>query len=75
MSLAIASLYRGCPIALLLDENRSHKAHFSQRLTAILDLTLFWLPMRCTELSPMDHLWRAVKEELCASHQDVKIDV
>jgi transposase len=67
--------YRGRPIVLLLDENPSHTARVSQRLAATMGITLLWLPKRCPELNPMDHLWRSVKEKVCANHQDMTIDL
>jgi transposase len=66
--------YRGRHVGLLLDENPSHRARVSQRLAATLGITLIWLPKRCPELSPMDHLWRDVKQNVCANRQDVSID-
>lgn len=66
--------YRGRHVALLLDEDPSHAAHASQRLAATLDITLLWLPKRCPELNPMEHVWRAVKKDVCANRQDMHVD-
>ncbi len=66
--------YRGRHVGLLLDENPCHTARASQRLAAALDISLIWLPKRCPELSPMDHLWRDVKQNVCANHQERSID-
>ena len=66
--------YRDRPVALLLDEDPSHTAHSSQRLAAKLDIRLLWLPKRCPELNPMDHLWRAPKQKVSANHQDLTIE-
>lgn len=66
--------YRGWHVALLLDENPSHTARVSQHLAAKLAITLIWLPKRCPELSPMDHLWRDVKQNVCANRQAVSMD-
>lgn len=66
--------YRGRPVALLLDENPSHTARTSQRLAATLGIALIWLPKRCPELNPADHLWRTVKDKVCANRQDVSMD-
>ena len=54
--------YGGRPVALVLDEDSSHTAHASQFLAAKLGIRLLWLPKRCPELNPMDHLWRAPRE-------------
>ena len=66
--------YRGRPIVLVLDEDPSHTARASQRLAATLGITLLWLPKRCPELNPMDHLWRSVKQKVCANRQETNID-
>ena len=66
--------YRGRHVALLLDEDPSHIARASQRLAATLGITLLWLPKRCPELNPMEHVWRAVKKDVCANRQDASID-
>lgn len=62
------------PLALLLDENSSHTAKASQLLAAKLDIRLLWLPKRCPELNPMDHLWRAPKAKVSANRQDLSIE-
>ena len=66
--------YRGRHVALLLDGDSSHIAQASQRLAAKLGITLLWLPKRSPHLNPMDHLWRDVKQNVCANRQDVSID-
>jgi DDE superfamily endonuclease len=67
--------YRGRHVALLLDEDPSHTAKVSQRLAATLVITLLWLPKRCPELNPVEHLWRALKKDVCANRQDESIDM
>ena len=67
--------YRGRQVALLLDEDSSHTAHMSQRLVAKLGITPLWLPKRSPELNPMDHLWRAVKQKVCANRQFATVDL
>jgi transposase len=67
--------YRDRPLALLLDGDSSHTARASQQLAARLHIRLLWLPIRCPELNPMEHLWRAAKQNVCANRQDVSIDV
>jgi transposase len=39
-----------------------------------LNISLLWLPKRCPELNPMEHIWRAVKKDVCANRQDASID-
>lgn len=67
--------YRKRPLALLLDEDPSHTARSSQQRAAELNIRLVWLPKRCPELNPMDHLWRAPKQMMCANRQAATIDV
>jgi transposase len=67
--------YRDRPLALLLDEDSSHTAHASVARARDLDIRLLWLPKRCPELNPMDHLWRSAKQNACANRQDTTIDV
>lgn len=67
--------YRARPLVLLLDEDASHTAHASQKIAADLDIRLLWLPKRCPELNPMDHVWRSVKRDVCANHQDTNVDM
>jgi transposase len=67
--------YRGYHVALLLDGDSSHTAGASKRLAAKLDISLLWLPTRSPHLNPMDHLWRDVKQNVCANRQDVSIDL
>lgn len=44
-------------------------------LAAKLNIRMLWLPTRCPELNPMDHLWRAPKQEMSANRQDPSISV
>lgn len=67
--------YRTRPIALLLDEDPCHTARASQQLAAQLNIRMLWLPKRCPELNPMDHLWRAPKQNVSANRQTPTIDV
>jgi DDE superfamily endonuclease len=62
--------YRGGqPLWLLVDKAPCHVAASSLALAAELDVTLLWLPRQCSELNPMDHLWRHLKEDLAANRQ------
>ena len=67
--------YAARPLVLLLDEDSSHTARASQKLAADLGIHLLWLPKRCPELNPMDHLWRSVKGDVCANQQDANVDL
>jgi transposase len=61
--------YRGWQVSLVLDGDSSHTAKASQRDARSLGIRLVWLPVRCPELNPMDHLWRHGKEQVCANRQ------
>lgn len=67
-------LYRGRPVALLLDEDGSHTAADSRDLADDLGIELLWLPKRSPHLNPMDHLWRHAKQVVAANHQSASID-
>jgi transposase len=67
--------YRGYHVVLLLDGDSSHTARAPRRLAAKLGITLLWLPTRSPHLNPMDHLWRDVKQNVCANRQDASIDL
>lgn len=66
--------YRAHPIALILDEDPSHTAKASQHLAAKLGIELLWLPKRSPHLNPMDHLWRAAKQNVAANRQYKDVD-
>jgi hypothetical protein len=59
---------------LLLDGDSSHTAHSSVGLARELEIGLIWLPKRCPELNPVDHLWGHAKDEVCANHQEPSIE-
>jgi transposase len=56
-------------LVLVLDEHPSHTAHRSLALADQLGIILLFLPKRSPHLNPVDHLWRAVKKDVCANHQ------
>lgn len=66
--------YRGRPVALLLDEASYHTSAGSRRTAAACGIELFWLPVRCPELNPMDHLWRHSKGVVAANRQYATMD-
>jgi transposase len=61
--------YRGWRVSLVLDGDSSHTAKASQRDARSFGIQLVWLPVRCPELNPMDHLWRHGKERIGANWQ------
>lgn len=66
--------YPGRQVWLLLDGASAHTAPKSQALATQLDIVLVWLPKQCSELNPMDHLWRSLKANISANHQFPSID-
>src|SRR3954447_4237469 len=62
------------PICLLLDAASAHKAPKSRALARTMSIDLIWLPKQCPELNAMDHLFRALKANICANHQYKNID-
>lgn len=73
----LTELRRRCrdrPLALLLDEDSSHTAHVAWRLATTLNLALLWLPLRSSELNPVEHLWRAAKQNVRANRQNLTIE-
>jgi len=71
---AIRAAYGSRKVALLLDKASRHTAATSERLAAELGIKLIWLPPRCTNINPMDRLWRWGKERICANKQHSDID-
>ena len=66
--------YRGWRVSLLLDQHGRHTAQDSPRAARDLEIRLVWLPVRCPELNPVDHLWRHGKEQVCANRQYESIE-
>jgi transposase len=61
-------------VVLLLDGASRHTAAKSEDLAAELGIDLIWLPSRCTNVNPMDRLWRQGKDKTCANKQYASID-
>jgi DDE superfamily endonuclease len=61
-------------VAVLLDRASRHTADESKRLAAELDIVLLWLPSQCVNVNPMDRLWEAGKDRICANKQHMSID-
>jgi hypothetical protein len=66
--------YKEHSVWMLLDEAPCHLAAQSQRLAALLDIHLVWLPKQCSELNAMDHLWKLVKGQISANWQWSTVD-
>ena len=60
--------------ALLLDGASRHSAHYSERLATDLGIELIYLPARCTNINPLDRLWKWGKDKICANKQYLSID-
>jgi hypothetical protein len=43
-------------------------------LTGKIDIELLWLPSPCVNVNPMDRLWEAGKDRICANKQHASID-
>jgi len=66
--------YRGRPVVLLVDEDRSHTAEDSRDTAEDLGIELVWLPKRSPHLNPMDHLWRHGKERMSGNYQYASVE-
>lgn len=59
---------------MVLDTDGSHTAPVNLRLAQELDIHPLWLPKQCSELKPMDQLWKEVKKDIAANRQYTTID-
>jgi transposase len=66
--------YAGKKVVLLLDGASRHTAADSEDMAAELGIELIQLPSRCTNVNPMDRLWRQGKDKTCANRQYASID-
>ncbi len=66
--------YKQRSVWMLLDEAPCHLAAQSQRLAALLDIHLVWLPKQCSELNCMDQLWKELKGKVSANYQFSSIE-
>ena len=66
--------YKERSVWMLLDEAPCHIAAQSQRLAAVLDIHLVWLPKQCSELNAMDQLWKELKGKVSANYQFSSIE-
>jgi transposase len=66
--------YRSYTILLVLDEDSSHTAKASKKLADDLSIQLEWLPVRCSELNPLETLWGQAKDVVTANWQYESIE-
>jgi DDE superfamily endonuclease len=63
----IRSVWGGWRIVLFLDRGSPHLAKRSLALAKALRIELRWLPTQCSELNPVEALWREVKNFVLAN--------
>jgi transposase len=61
-------------VVVLLDGASRHTAGESEDLAAELTIEFIPLPSRCTNVNPMDRLWRQGKDNTCANRQYTSIE-
>ena len=61
-------------VYMLLDEASCHRAQQSVALAAALDIHFIWVPKQCSELNPVDQLWKELKGSISANHQYQSIE-
>jgi transposase len=66
--------WRGWHLVLFLDKHPAHRAKASRQLARELSIQLRWLPTACSELNPVDHLWRPVKQDVAANEGTPRLD-
>lgn len=66
--------YRGGYVALILDEDSSHRAFDAQQAADELGIELDFLPKRAPHLNAMDQLWRRGKQTVSANWQYSSIE-
>lgn len=66
--------YQNRPVWMVLDRDGSHTAPENLRLARQLNIHLLWLPRQCSELNPMDQLWKELKQDIAANRQYATID-
>jgi transposase len=70
----IRAHWRGWRIVLFADKHSAHTAGASQHLAKELGIELRWLPTACSELNPVDHLWRHIKKDVVANQPTPTLD-
>jgi transposase len=66
--------WRGWRIVLFVDKNSAHTAEASRQLAVELGIDMRWLPTACSELNPVDHLWRHLKKDVVANQPTPILD-
>jgi transposase len=61
-------------VVMMLDRASRHTAADSEDVAAERSVELVWLPSRCTNVNPLDRLWRQGKDNTCANKQYASID-
>ena len=59
-----ASLEFDMPIDLILDNTKIHTANVSKEAMKILNIMPINLPVKCPDLSPIEDVWRSIKNKL-----------
>jgi transposase len=70
----VRQAYEGKRVVMLLDGASRHTAHESGKFMADLGIEAIRLPVRCSNINPMDRLWRWGKDKICANKQYLSID-
>ena len=52
------------PIDLILDNAKIHTANVSKETMKILNIMPIYLPVKCPDLSPIEDVWRSIKNKL-----------
>jgi transposase len=65
----VRRVYKGRPVWMIADNATPHKTNSSLALAQRLNITLIWLPIQCSELNAMDHLWRSLKADISSNYQ------
>jgi transposase len=57
------------PVVLVLDNASYHHSYVSQAMLAYFEdrSLIFWLPVYCSELNPIERFWRHLKQSACAN--------
>jgi transposase len=66
--------WRGWHVVLFVDKNSAHTAGASRQLADESGIEMRWLPTACSELNPVDHLWRHLKKDVVANQPTPSLD-
>jgi transposase len=70
----VSQEYANRRVVVLLDGASRHTAETSEDLVNALNIEFIRLPVRCTNVNPMDRLWKWGKDKICANKQYLSID-